>query len=107
MLNKQTTLYLYRGASSVIEFDFSDFEFASNSKCVFTISSLCNKEEVFSYEFTQAELYEVLIRDDITINLKDNQYKYNIMYILNGERYPQCADSDVIVRNVVNPYAAE
>jgi hypothetical protein len=26
------------------------------------------------------------------------------MYEINNERYPQCADSDIIVRNVVNAY---
>ena len=26
------------------------------------------------------------------------------MYELHDERYPQCADSDIIVRNVVNAY---
>ena len=33
MLDKQTTLYLYRGASSSIDFDFSEFVFSSGSKC--------------------------------------------------------------------------
>ena len=40
MLDKQTTLYLYRGASSSIDFDFSEFVFANGSKCEFTISSI-------------------------------------------------------------------
>lgn len=104
MLNKQTTLYVYRGATSGIEFDFTEFQFAENSKCVFTISSICKEDILFQHEFTTSDKYTVLLTDEFTATLKDNQYLYNIMYILGDERYPQCADSDIIVRNVVNAY---
>ena len=46
----------------------------------------------------------MIITDEFTSTLKDNAYTYNIMYIVDDERYPQCADSDIIVRNVVNGY---
>ena len=104
MLNKQTTLYLYRGASSSIDFDFSNFVFANNTKCVFTISPICKKENLLQFEFNQSQNYTMIISDEFTKNLTDNQYVYNIMYIVGDERYPQCADSDIIVRNVVNAY---
>ena len=104
MLNKQTTLYLYRGASSSIDFDFSNFDFAVGSKCVFTISNLCKKENLLQFEFNQKKKYTMIITDEFTSTLKDNKYIYNIMYIVGDERYPQCADSDIIVRNVVNAY---
>ena len=78
MLNKQTTLYLYRGATSSIEFDFTNFDF-NGGTCTFTISNICKNTKLF-------------------------QYTYNIMYNIGNERYPQCADSDIIVRNVVNSY---
>lgn len=104
MLNKQTTLYLYRGATSGIEFDFREFVFPEDSKCVFTISNVCGKTKLFQYEFTTDELYTVIIPDELTATLKENRYIYNIMLIVGDERYPQCADSDIIVRNVVNSY---
>lgn len=104
MLDKQTTLYLYRGASSSIDFDFSEFNFASGSKCVFTISNLCKKEKLLQFEFNKKQKYTMIIGDEFTATLKDNAYVYNIMYIVGNERYPQCADSDIIVRNVVNAY---
>lgn len=102
MLNKQTTLYLYRGASSSIEFDFSNFSFISGSKCVFTISSICKEDKLLQFEFTQSKKYTMIISDEFTSTLKDNQYLYNIMYIVGDEKYPQCADSDIIVRSIVN-----
>lgn len=104
MLNKQTTLYLYRGGSSSIDFDFSEFTFASGSKCVFTISNICKKETLLQFEFNKQQLYTMIISDDFTSTLKDNAYIYNIVYIVGNERYPQCADSDIIVRDMVNAY---
>ena len=103
MLNKQTTLYLYRGASSSIDFDFTKFNF-NGGKCVFTISNLCKNDILLQFEFKSKIKYTMLISDEFTSKLKDNKYVYNIMYIVSGERYPQCADSDIIVRNVVNAY---
>lgn len=102
MLNKQTTLYLYRGASSSIEFDFSNFNFAFGSKCIFTISSICKKDNLLQFEFNESKKYTMIISDEFTTTLSDNQYLYNIMYIVGDERYPQCADSDIIVRSIVN-----
>ena len=102
MLNKQTTLYLYRGASTSIEFDFSNFDFAFGSKCVFTISSICKKDILLQFEFNESKKYTMIISDEFTSTLYDNQYLYNIMYIVGEEKYPQCADSDIIVRSVVN-----
>lgn len=103
MLNKQTTLYLYRGATSAIEFDFTEFDF-NGGKCVFTISNICKNTKLLQHEFDEQKVYTIIIPDEFTATLKDNQYLYNIMYILGNERYPECADSDIIVRNVVNSY---
>ena len=103
MLNKQTTLYFYRGATSTIEFDFTDFNF-NNGKCIFTISNICKNTKLLQHEFDESRKYTIIIPDEFTASLKDNQYIYNIMYVLADERYPQCADSDIIVRNVVNSY---
>ncbi len=103
MLNKQTTLYFYRGATSSIEFDFTNFDFAGGS-CEFTISNICKNTKLFQMEFTESIKYTVVIPDEFTATLKDNKYIYNIMYFINDERYPQCADSDIIVRDTVNSY---
>lgn len=103
MLDKQTTLYLYRGATSSIEFDFTLFDF-KGGKCIFTISNICKKDKLFQFEFDEAKKYIVILPDEFTATLKDNQYLYNIMYFIGNERYPECADSDIIVRNVVNSY---
>lgn len=103
MLNKQTTLYFYRGATSAIEFDFTNFDFGIG-KCVFTISNICKNTKLLQHEFNESKKYTIIIPDEFTATLKDNQYLYNIMYIVGNERYPECADSDIIVRNVVNPY---
>ena len=103
MLDKQTTLYLYRGATSSIEFDFTEFDF-KGGKCIFTISDICKNTKLYQYEFDKSKVYDVILNDEFTATLKENKYLYNIMYIIGDERYPECADSDIIVRNVVNAY---
>ena len=103
MLDKQTTLYLYRGATSSIEFDFTEFNF-NGGKCVFTISNICKNNKLFQFEFNESKKYIILIPDEFTSQLNDNKYLYNIMYFIGNERYPECADSDIIVRDVVNAY---
>lgn len=102
MLNKQTTLYLYRGASSSIDFDFSEFIFAVNSKCEFTISSIYNDEILLQFDFNTSKKYTMIISDEFTKGLTDNKYRYNIMYIVGDNRYPQCSDSDIIVKDIAN-----
>ena len=42
MLEKKDTIYLYRGATSSVEFDFTDFVFEDGSKCEFTMTVVCN-----------------------------------------------------------------
>lgn len=102
MLNKQTTLYLYRGATSTIEFDFREFTFSESGKCEFTISSIYNDDKLLQFEFNKSQKYTMIISDEFTKTLKDNKYRYNIMYVVGDERYPQCADSDIIVKDIVN-----
>lgn len=102
MLPKQTTLYLYRGTSSSINFDFSEFTFASGSKCVFTISSIYEDNKLLQFEFNRKQNYTMIISDEFTSTLKDNKYRYSIIYIVGGEKYPQCADSDIIVKGIAN-----
>ena len=107
MLNKQTTLYLKRGGSASIDFDFSDFVFTESSKCVFTISNVCKSTNLLQLEFTESKKYTMILSDEFTSTLTDNKYLYNIVYIVNDERYPQCDDSDIIVRNMVNAYESD
>ena len=102
MLNKQTTLYLYRGTSSSIDFDFSEFNFESGSRCEFSISSIYNDDILLKFTFNTSKKYTMIISDEFTSTLKDNKYRYNIMYIVGENRYPQCADSDIIVKDIIN-----
>ena len=98
------TIRLYRGATSEVEFDFSDFEFGDNSECLLTIKEMESEEVVFTYEFTEPKKYTVQFEDNFTINLKEDEYRYDIMYLINDERYPQCKPSKVKVNEVVGSY---
>lgn len=102
MLNKLKTLYLYRGGTSAINFDFTKFTFGSNGKCIFTISSIYEDNKLLQFEFNRPLKYTMIITDEFTTSLKDNKYRYNIVYVIGDNKYPQCADSDIIVRDMVN-----
>ncbi|MBE6156967.1 MAG: BspA family leucine-rich repeat surface protein [Firmicutes bacterium] len=98
------TLKLYRGATSVIEFDFSEFEFENNGYCQLTIKKKYNDDIIFQHDFEKSIKYYVTFKDEFTSGLDDDKYKYDIMYMLNDERYPQCSISDIIIDKVVNNY---
>lgn len=102
MLNKLRPLYLYRGGTSAINFDFTKFTFSGNGKCIFTISSIYEDNKLLQFEFNRSVKYTMIITDEFTASLKDNKYRYNIVYVIGDNKYPQCADSDIIVRDMVN-----
>lgn len=101
------TLKLFRGATSVIELDFTGFNFEDNSYCQLTIKKKYNEDIIFQHDFNKSIKYYVTFKDEFTVSLDDDKYKYDIMYMLNDERYPQCSISDVIVDEVVNDYVGE
>lgn len=104
MLKELDTIYLYKGASSNIEFDFTDFNFEEDSYCEFSMVDPCTNKELKKVTFTESAKYIVTFRDEFTTSLDKKIYKYNIMYFIGEERFPQCADSDIIVEEVINSY---
>lgn len=100
-------LKLYRGATSVIELDFTGFTFENNSYCQLTIKKKYNDDIVFQHDFDKPIKYYVTFKDEFTASLDDDKYKYDIMYMLDDERYPQCLISDIIIDEVVNNYKGE
>lgn len=103
-MNELDTIKLYRGATSEVEFDFSGFNFVANSKCAFTMKPLYNDEIIKQFEFTEAKVYNKVFADEFTATLDDDEYRYDIMYMIGEERYPQCLPSKIKVSEVVNEY---
>lgn len=97
-------IIIYRGATSEVNFDFTDFNFEPNSSCILTIKNKEGTETKFGYIFTEPKKYTVIFQDEETIDFTDDEYEYDIMYLVNDERYPQCAPSKVIVKEVVGNY---
>lgn len=106
-MNKFNDLKLYRGATSVIELDFTGFVFAENSKCQLTIEKKYNNHVIYQHDFDKPIKYYITFKDEFTANLDDDKYKYDIMYMLNDERYPQCEISDIYMEEVINNYNGE
>lgn len=104
MLKQLDTIILYKGATSAVEFDFTEFEFAPNTHCLLTIKKMNKKETVYTYEFNESKKYVVEFTDEFTAELDRREYWYDIMYIVGEERYPQCSPSGVIVEEVIGSY---
>ena len=103
--NKFPVIYLYRGATSEINFDFTNFDFSNGGYCQFAMKKILNDEIIKTINFIESDKYTIVFQDDFTVNLTDNEYRYDIMYMINDERYPQCVPSKIIVKEVVNKYA--
>ena len=103
-MNELDTIKLYRGATSDVEFDFTGFNFVGNNKCVFTMKPLYNDEIIKQFEFTEPKVYNEVFTDEFTATLEDSEYRYDIMYMVGEERYPQCLPSKIEVSEVVNEY---
>lgn len=97
------TIQLFRGATSEIEFDFTDFDFAGK-ECVFTMKPMYNDEIIKQITFKEPKKYNEVFTDEFTATLEDDKYRYDIMYMINDERYPQCLKSFIEVSEVVNEY---
>lgn len=100
-LIKQTTLYLYRGACKIINIDFTNFIFATGSKCLLTITDINRTKILKTFEFNESKPYVITFDNNFTSSLKDNMYLYNILYDTGDCSFPQCADSDIYVSEVI------
>ncbi len=104
-LKQFSPITMYRGATSEVIFDFSEFDFSNGGHCEFVIKELYSDKIIKKVEFDEAREYKVMFCDDFTINLTKKEYRYDIMYLINDERFPQCKPSKVIVEEVVNGYS--
>ena len=102
MIEKQIKLYVYRGATTTLEFDFTEFDFERSSKCIFTMTNLCENKIIKQFEFTEATKYICVIDTAFSLTLQDNFYKYNIVYQNNIGKYPVCLNSDIEIIEVIN-----
>jgi len=100
-------LTLSRGATNVVEFDFSEFDFYNNSYCQFAIKRKNGDKVICKIDFNNSKKYYVIFKDEFTSCLHEQKYEYDIMYMINDERYPQCLISEIEVNGVVNNYDGE
>lgn len=94
-------LRLMKGATNIVQVDLTDFDMQGGS-VVMTMSGPDNKA-VKTWEFTEAGLFHVVIEDDFTAGLMcgNYNYKYDLMWHVDGCRYAQCLPSPIIVTNTV------
>lgn len=97
-------LILLRGATSVVEFDFSAFEFYDEGFCQFVMKRKINDDVICRLDFEERKKYYVTFKDEFTAGLDRDEYRFDIMLMLEDERYRQYYTSDIFVEDVVNKY---
>lgn len=103
VLQELEPILIYRGATSQIEIDLSDFDMQGGS-VLFTIRNLSKTKVYFEQTFTTSEIHTVTFTDEFTVGLSASEYVYDIMHLLKDERFPQCKPSPVVVEGVVGSY---
>ena len=109
-MEQYPTIYLFKGATSIVEVDLSDFAL-QGGKIVLTVRRTKGACEVVkTWEFDKSGEHKVVFEDEFTATLEvGSDYEYDFMWLLDGERFPQCLPSPIeVVRTVGGlPHGAE
>lgn len=103
-MEKLEKIVLLKGATSVIEFDFTGLNMPEDSTCQFVMKKKINDDVICKLEFKESKKYYVMFRDEFTAGLDRTEYRYDIMLMVEDERYRQSYTSDIVVEKVVNEY---
>ena len=103
-MKKLKKIELFRGATSEVEFDLTGFNFAGSGYCKFVMKKMDDDKPIKTFDFKEPKKYIEIFTDEFTATLDEPEYRYDIMYMVNDERYPQCKPSKIKVSEVVNEY---
>lgn len=99
MLEKFPDIIIYRGSTSSVEFDLSDFDFQGGF-VRFTMRD--KKNELMKQEDMSVQgINAINFNDDFTGTLSESNYYYDLMWHLGDDRFDQCLISDVKVIDTV------
>lgn len=101
-MEKYPTITLYKGATTIIRLDLTEMDMQGGS-VVFTVRSKVNRALVKKWVFCESETYDITFSEEMTAQLMTGKgnYEYDIMWHIDGERFPQCGPSDIIVMHTV------
>lgn len=94
---------LHQGAAAIVEIDLSDFDF-QGGEVVFTMRKTFGSNDVIkTCAFSAQEVAAIFFEDDFTACLKcgGENYEYDIMLHIDGERFALCDPSPVEVCRTV------
>ena len=94
---------LRKGATGLLQVDLTTFDMGGGFVAL-TISD--KKGPLRSWKMDEAKVWDLIIPDEFTATLKvsNETYQYDIMWHVNGERFAQCAPSQVIVEATAGGY---
>lgn len=105
-MEQYPTIYLYQGATTVVEIDLTDFDLQGGSVVLTVRKKKGTRDVVETWELTEARVHEVVFKDELTATLDagTNKYEYDLMWHIGEERFAQCAPSPVEVAKTVGGF---
>lgn len=101
-MEKLKTLIISRNVDTLLEFDLSEFTFPLNSVLVWTVKLKEGAPELFTREFTEPGMLEVVVTAAEANLLTEYKYGYDFVLVLeDGTTLKQCLISDIITEGVL------
>lgn len=103
-MEQYPTIKLYKGATSIIDFDLTDFDMQGGF--VALVMREKGGDVRREWRFGEPGVHAVTFEDEFTATLNDGKYKYeyDVMWHVDGERFAQCAPSPIEVSKTVGGY---
>lgn len=105
-MEQYPTIYLYQGATTVVEIDLTDFDLQGGS-VVLTVRKKKNPRDIMeTWELTESKVHEIVFKDELTATFETGagKYEYDLMWHIGEERFAQCAPSPIEVAKTVGGY---
>lgn len=99
------TIYLMKGATTVVQVDLTDFDM-QGGYAVLAVSEARSGKVLRAWKMEERRVHEVVFPDEFTaeLSVSDSKYVYDIMWHLNDERFAQCAPSPIDVASTAGGY---
>ena len=101
MIKEFPIIKLHKGATTIVEFDLTDFDF-QGGYVMLTIKDA--KENIIKEQRLDFKgINQVMFTDEFTANFKvgKGNYKYDLMWHIDNERFAQCLPSNIDVYSTV------
>lgn len=99
-IKKYPTIKMHRGGVTSVNFNLSNFDY-KGGYVVLTIKKKSGFSTIYEQIFDKQEVYLVVFDKKFTESLHYSNYLYDLVLVVEGEYYPLCLPSDIVVEEVI------